>query len=76
MEIISGVCDYFGITKDGLMASRRGQENLPREIALSLVRYHTRKTLLEVGGCFGIDSYGTVSSVIQRVNEQNDVRTL
>ncbi|GAB4345951.1 MAG: hypothetical protein Kow0089_23130 [Desulfobulbaceae bacterium] len=66
-KIIDSVCAHFGITEKELMKSRRGRENLPRDLAIFLVRRHTRKTLAEVGDLFGITNYSTVSSAIERV---------
>ncbi|MCP4340566.1 MAG: hypothetical protein GY799_17195, partial [Desulfobulbaceae bacterium] len=44
-----------------------GTENLPRDIAIYLVRRFCCKTLPSVGKEFGITNYSTVSSVVQRV---------
>ncbi|HIJ89295.1 MAG: transposase [Desulfobulbaceae bacterium] len=66
-EIISRVCSYFKIDKQTLQASRRGSENLPRDIAIYLVRRYSRKTLVETGIYFRIGNYSTVSSVVGRI---------
>ena len=49
------------------MQSRRGTENLPRDIAIYLVRQLCALTLPQVGKEFGIENYSSVSSVVQRV---------
>jgi len=46
---------------------KRGTENLPRDIAIYLVRQLCCLTLPSVGQEFGINNYSTVSSVVQRV---------
>ena len=53
--------------EEQLMISRRGTENLPRDIAIYLVRHHCRDTLAGIGSYFGIDNYSTVSSAIERI---------
>lgn len=71
--IISATCEYFRISAEQLYRSRRGQENLPRDIALYLVRTLTRKTMLEVGKHFGISNYSTVGSVVARMGERYEL---
>jgi len=66
-QIIDLVSAYFKIGKEQLMISRRGTENLPRDLAIYLVRLHCRDTLAEIGSYFGIDTYSTVSSAIERI---------
>lgn len=66
-EIVADVCAHFRVTKDQLNRSRRGTQNLPRDVAIYLVRLLSRGTLTEVGENFGIRSYSTVSSAIERV---------
>ncbi len=66
-KIIALVCDHFKINKEQLTISKRGTENLPRDVAIYLVRYHCRDTLSRVGLHFGINNYSTVSSAVERV---------
>ncbi len=66
-EIVAGVCSHFRVTREQLSVSRRGTENLPRDVAIYLVRLLSRGTLAEVGKNFGISNYSTVSSAIERV---------
>lgn len=70
--IIASVCRYFGVSYEDLMVSRRGVENLPRDMAIYLVRQRTRETLSEVGGYFGIENYSTVSSAVERIKGQKN----
>ena len=66
-KVISAVCDSYRITRNELLASKRGTENLPRDVAIYLVRHLCRMTLPCVGREFGVTNYSTVSSVVQRV---------
>ncbi|MCP4339497.1 MAG: transposase, partial [Desulfobulbaceae bacterium] len=58
---------HYRISREQLLVSKRGTENLPRDIAIYLVRRFCCKTLPSVGKEFGITNYSTVSSVVQRV---------
>lgn len=83
-RVIGIVCDHFKVNKEQLLHSQRGTENLPRDIAIYLVRRHCRDTLVGVGRYFAIQNYSTVSSVVERIkvrmkNErslQNHLKTL
>lgn len=66
-KVISCVCEYYRISWNELLVSKRGAENLPRDIAIYLVRLLCCLTLPSVGKEFGINNYSTVSSVVQRV---------
>ncbi|MFO7607352.1 MAG: transposase [Desulfurivibrionaceae bacterium] len=70
--VISEVCKHYKIAKKELFASRRGKENLPRDVAIYLVRRYCRETLPSVGRYFGIENYSTVSSIIERVKTKLD----
>ena len=45
---------------------------MPRDIAICLVRHHSRETLSSVGRHFEISNYSTVSSVLERIKERKD----
>jgi hypothetical protein len=66
-KVISAVCDFYRIARNELLASKRGTENLPRDVAIYLVRHLCRMTLPCVGREFGVKNYSTVSSAVQRV---------
>lgn len=53
-----------------MLVSRRGNENLPRDVSVYLVRRLCRMTLPCVGREFGIKNHNTVSSIIQRVKSR------
>jgi len=65
--VMAAVCKYYGINQVELLASRRGRENLARNIGIYLVRRHCRETFPCVGRYFGIENYSTVSSAVERV---------
>jgi putative transposase len=69
-RVVSAVCDFYGISREALFATRRGQENIPRDIAIYLVRGLCRKTLPEIGSIFGMDNYSSVSSAVQRMKSR------
>lgn len=66
-KIISLACDYFQVEREQIEISRRGTENLPRDVAIYLVRLHVRDTLVDTGKHFGINNYSTVSSAVERI---------
>lgn len=69
-EIIAKVCGHFQVTPETVLVSRRGNENLPRNVAIYLVRLVTRETMPEVGKYFGITNYSTVGSVVERMKQR------
>ena len=52
--------------------SKRGLFNEPRNIAIYLMRKARRESLKQIGTRFGMESYSTVSSIIERVKSQLD----
>lgn len=66
-KVVEIVCEHFQISEPELSKSRRGTENLPRDLALYLIRLCSRKTLAETGKFLGVGNYSTVSSAIERV---------
>jgi hypothetical protein len=76
-KIIFVVCDYFKVKKEEIAVSKRGTENLPRDVAIYLVRRNCRETLARIGRHFSINNYSTVSSAIERIKaRKNKDRTL
>jgi len=66
-NILDAVCRYFKITRESLMKTRRGTENLLRDIAVYFLRIYSTETLAGVGRYFNIANYSTVSSVVERI---------
>ncbi len=71
-KVISCVCRHFKISRSELLVSKRGTENLAKDIAIYLVRVLCCKTLPHVGKEFEIKNYSTVSSAVQRVKSRVD----
>ena len=69
-NVIVEVCRHFNIDEQTLMVSKRGEENLARDMAIYLVRHYIMETLLNVGKYFDINNYSTVSSVVERVKKR------
>lgn len=77
-KVILAVCGFYRVSREEMLVSRRGNENLPRDVSVYLVRRLCRMTLPSVGSEFGIENYSTVSSIVQRVKSkiENDKRLL
>ena len=66
-EVIGQVCSYFNLDEESLKKSRRGVENVPRDVAIYLSRRYCRMKLTEIGEHFGLSNYSTVSSAAERI---------
>jgi REP element-mobilizing transposase RayT len=64
--IIKAVCDLYAIDQAQLRAVKRGSVNEARNMAIYLVRYLRGDSLTAIGKVFDIQSYSTVSSIIER----------
>ena len=60
------VCRYYGVERESLFVTRRGEFNEPRSTAIYLMRKLRRDRLIDIGQYFEIDSYSTVSSIVER----------
>jgi putative transposase len=65
-DIVFAVCNLYGIDKAQLFAAKRGEINEARNMAIYLLRYLRGDSLTTIGKEFDIQSYSTVSSVIER----------
>ncbi len=75
--ILSAVCEYYGVTFNDLLTTRRGIFNEPRNIAVYLLRQIRGESLTSIGDRFHINAYSTVSSIIRRVSIlKKDDRTI
>lgn len=75
--IFSSVCRYYGIDRERLFITKRGEFNEPRSVAIYLVRSLRRESLIDTGRYFQIDNYSSVSSVIERFKTRmNNNRTI
>jgi len=77
-KVILAVCDFYRVSRKEMLVLKRGNENLPRDVSVYLVRRLCHMTLPFVGREFGIKNYSTVSSIVQRVKSriENDKRLL
>ncbi|MBU0730792.1 MAG: transposase, partial [Proteobacteria bacterium] len=72
-RIIGIVCEHFKVKKEQIAVSKRGTENFPRDVAIYLVRRHSRVTLAAVGKHFQISNYSTVSSAVERIKARKEI---
>jgi chromosomal replication initiation ATPase DnaA len=56
----------YGIDKTQLWAAKRGAINEARNMAIYLLRYLRGDSLTTIGKVFNIQSYSTVSSIVER----------
>ena len=68
-EILSVVCEYYGVEEKTLYKSKRGTTNEPRNVSIYLMRQLRKNSLNEIGKQFGIEKYSSVSSIIERVKK-------
>ncbi len=74
--IIQVVCDYYEVAEKDLIAVRRGVVNEPRDMAIYLLRTVCGEPLMKIGESFGMASYSSVSSAVDRIKTRqvNDVK--
>jgi len=65
--IKSAVCQAYYTDPRELLTSIRGVTNEARNVAIYLCRRLSGKTLVDIGKAFGLDNYGSVSSVVSRM---------
>jgi len=63
-KIMDLVSRRFKIKRESFKKSKRGKENVARDLAVYLLRIYSNKTLT---GVFNITNYSTVNSIIERV---------
>jgi chromosomal replication initiation ATPase DnaA len=64
------VCRSYGVEEEELLASRRGRQNEARNVAIYLLTQLRGSKLKEIGTEFGISSYSTVSTIIERARNE------
>ncbi len=60
------MCNYYGIDTELLYISKRAFFNEARAVCIYLLRYLRGESLNTIGEAFGINSYSTVSSIMER----------
>ena len=68
--IMRMVSKYFKIPQKMLFIHQRAKDNIPRDVAMYLIRTETGKTLLEIGALFKMEKYSSVSNCINRVKKR------
>ncbi len=64
--VIQAVCTVCNIDKEQLFAVRRGVVNVPKDLAMYVLRVHSQKTLKEIGTVLKCNRYSTVCTAISR----------
>lgn len=64
------VCSFFGVNEDKLYSSKRGKENLPRLVAISLSRELSGFKFPEIAKKYKITTYRTAGAICYRFNEK------
>ena len=65
-QIMAAVCTLYDIDRTRLFRAKRGDLNEARSMAMYLCRYLRGEPLTSIGKVFDINSYSTVSSIIER----------
>ena len=68
--IKKAVCKTYKVDEATLYKCRRGYFNEPKSVAIYLVKRLRNDTLKDVGICFEIEKYSTVSSIVERVKTE------
>lgn len=69
-RILSGLCEYYGITLPELRRYKRNPELVERrQVAAYLLKTHTKRTLAQIAKVLGYRNHGTV---LHHVNEVSD----
>jgi len=66
-SVIAAVCAVCHVERDKLFKMQRGVANMPRDLAIYVLRAHSAQPLAEIGSIFNIKRYSTVSTAITRV---------
>ena len=65
-QILSAVCNHYSMEPAQLFFAKRGTLNEARSLTMYLFRHLRGDSLVAIGKAFDIDSYSTVSSIIER----------
>ncbi len=68
--IKSAVCWEYAVNEEDLFVSKRGVTKEPRNTAIYLMRQLMGTKLEEIGREFGINSYSSVGTVIERTRQK------
>jgi len=68
-QIKKAVCEFYRISEDELLLSKKGVFNEPRNVAIYLTRLLRNDSLKQIGEQFQMKKYSSVSSVVERMKE-------
>jgi len=66
--IIDAVCKYYNVYHKDLLIPRRGVFNMPRNVAIYLMRQMRGDDLNSIKKVFKINAYSTVSSIVHKIS--------
>ncbi len=69
-SIIQAVCRFYAIDAAGLLASKRGTENEPRNVAMYLIRKLRGEPLIKIGADFNLGKHSSVNSAIACIRKR------
>ncbi|MHC1727268.1 MAG: helix-turn-helix domain-containing protein [Syntrophobacteraceae bacterium] len=69
-EVISACCEDYGVTREEIMRSSRGES---RKTCIYLIKQHTCATNKEIAESFGTLSYSAVAKISQSVSKKMGV---
>jgi chromosomal replication initiation ATPase DnaA len=64
--VIQAVCAVCDFDKEHLFKVRRGVANIPKDLAMDVLRAHSQKTLKEIGSVLACNRYSTVGTAMSR----------
>jgi len=64
------VCEHYGIDEQEINLAKRGMKNIPRDMAIYLMRSVSGEPLLRIGEEMGIEKYSSVSSAVYRIKKK------
>lgn len=68
--IVQTICDYYQISRDELLFSKRGITNEPRHMAIFLIRRLRGEKLMTIADYFHVNKYSSISSIITRFQKR------
>ena len=69
-SIITLVGDFYRVSREQLLETRRGHTHEARDVAIYLLRRHGMETLVETGRHFNMPNYSSVSSAVSRTKKR------
>lgn len=67
-QIVSMVCQHFGLEQNDILQQKRGVTNTPRDLAIYLIRRESMCKEKEIAQLFNFSGYSGVSTAIERIS--------